>query len=93
MRGWEKLLPSWCCESDIKQNAPSRCCGSTIKQNAGKIAKNHSVWDSRRTGPNDDELEEEPVSRDSPEAEWQLAKSDHQLKSEGLDQLMTLTGH
>ena len=41
----------------------------------------------------DDELEEDPAARDSPEAEWQLAKSDHQLKSEGLDQLMTLTGH
>jgi SpoVK/Ycf46/Vps4 family AAA+-type ATPase len=40
----------------------------------------------------DDELEEDPAARDSPEAEWQLAKSDHQLKSEGLDQLMALTG-
>jgi conjugal transfer/entry exclusion protein len=40
----------------------------------------------------DDELEEEPSARDSPKAEWQLAQSEHQLKSEGLDQLMTLTG-
>ncbi len=40
----------------------------------------------------DDELEEDPAARDSPEAEWQLAKSDHQLKSEGLDQRMALTG-
>ena len=40
----------------------------------------------------DDELEEEPSARDSPKTEWKLAQSEHQLKSEGLDQLMTLTG-
>jgi replication-associated recombination protein RarA len=41
---------------------------------------------------NHDELDEEPFTNDSPDAEWQIAKSDHQLRSEGMDQLMALTG-
>jgi SpoVK/Ycf46/Vps4 family AAA+-type ATPase len=40
----------------------------------------------------EEELEEESAGRDAPEAEWLLAKADHLLKSEALDQLMALTG-
>jgi SpoVK/Ycf46/Vps4 family AAA+-type ATPase len=40
----------------------------------------------------DDELDEYSDSKDSPEIEWKLAKSDHNLTAEAMDSLMALTG-
>ena len=40
----------------------------------------------------DDELDEYSDSKDSPETEWKLAKSDHNLTAEAMDSLMALTG-
>jgi SpoVK/Ycf46/Vps4 family AAA+-type ATPase len=43
----------------------------------------------------DDELDDNHImlkNSESPEAEWQLAKADHKLAAEAMDQLMALTG-
>ena len=40
----------------------------------------------------EEELDDAILSKDSPEAEWQLAKADHKLAADAMDQLMALTG-
>jgi len=48
--------------------------------------------DEDSSADEDEELDESADSPDSPEAEWKLAKSDHDLTAEAMDSLMALTG-
>lgn len=40
----------------------------------------------------EEDVDDAASSKDSPEAEWQLAKADHNLSAESMDKLMALTG-